>query len=65
MENEASRYELDDKALIELARAYKVKQLHLFGSAFTEDFTDESDIDIMVVFETGMFILILICLTLK
>jgi len=47
------RYELDDKALIELARAYKVKQLYLFGSVLREDFTDESDIDIMVVFETG------------
>lgn len=47
------RYELDEKALIDIAKKYKVKQLYLFGSVLREDFTDQSDIDIMVVFETG------------
>lgn len=35
----------------ELCRKYHVKTLHVFGSAVTDRFTDESDIDMLVLFE--------------
>lgn len=46
------KYEFDEKTLIELLKEYKVKQLYLFGSVLREDFNAQSDIDIMVVFDS-------------
>lgn len=46
------KYELNEKELIELAKQFKVKQLYLFGSVLREDFNAQSDIDIMVVFDS-------------
>jgi hypothetical protein len=46
------KYELEEKELIELAKQFKVKQLYLFGSVLREDFNAQSDIDIMVVFDS-------------
>lgn len=46
------KYELKEKELIELAKQFKVKQLYLFGSVLREDFNAQSDIDIMVVFDS-------------
>jgi len=36
--------------LIELCQRYKIKSLYLFGSANTEQFSNESDIDLLVTF---------------
>jgi len=42
---------IDEKVLAKLARQYKIHELGIFGSVLREDFSDESDIDIIVEFE--------------
>ncbi|MBP7962088.1 MAG: nucleotidyltransferase domain-containing protein [Caldilineaceae bacterium] len=37
-------------AISELCRRWNIRQLALFGSALGEDFTDSSDIDLLVMF---------------
>lgn len=39
--------------VVDLCRAYHVRRLALFGSIIREDFTPDSDIDILVEFECG------------
>ena len=40
-----------DKAQIEaICKRWKIKELSIFGSAIREDFTPESDVDVLVVF---------------
>ena len=39
--------------LAELCRRYYVRELSLFGSVLRDDFRDDSDIDVLVVFEPG------------
>jgi predicted nucleotidyltransferase len=48
-----SRLGVEDTALAEFCRKWKVSELSLFGSALREDFRPESDIDLLVVFEEG------------
>lgn len=43
--------DLHTKAIKKLCRQHKVKRLYAFGSVVSGDFTDESDIDLIVVFE--------------
>ena len=44
---------LEFKSEIErVCRTLPVKRLGLFGSAMTQDFTSESDIDVLVVFDS-------------
>jgi predicted nucleotidyltransferase len=45
--------EIPDEALAELCRRYDVRELALFGSALTDQFRPESDIDLLVEFEPG------------
>lgn len=40
-------------ALSELCRRYHVRRLALFGSVLRDDFTPESDVDVLVEFEAG------------
>ena len=37
--------------IAELCRAYHVRELSLFGSAVRDDFRDDSDLDMLVLFE--------------
>jgi uncharacterized protein len=39
-------------ALIDLCKQHKVKELYIFGSILTAKFTDSSDIDFLVQFDT-------------
>jgi predicted nucleotidyltransferase len=39
-----------------LCREYQVQELSLFGSVLRDDFHDESDIDLLVLFEPGAMI---------
>jgi len=40
--------DLHSKNFIALCKSHKVKELYIFGSAVTGNFTDESDIDLLV-----------------
>jgi uncharacterized protein len=44
--------QLPQQVLVELCQRWKIKTLYLFGSVLREDFRPDSDIDIMVEFET-------------
>lgn len=44
--------ELNMQRIIELCRRYKVKTLSVFGSILTDRFNDQSDVDLLVDFET-------------
>lgn len=44
------RLEKYKAAITKLCKAHKVKSLYAFGSVLTENFTDESDIDLVVDF---------------
>lgn len=37
----------------ELCRSHHIKRLSFFGSVLGKDFTDESDVDVLVEFEVG------------
>jgi len=39
--------------LAELCRRYHVRQMSLFGSVLRDDFRPDSDVDVLVEFETG------------
>lgn len=41
-------------ALQKLSKKWKVQELYIFGSAMTENFGPESDIDLLVVFQEGI-----------
>lgn len=42
---------IDENALFAVLKKYKIKELYLFGSVLREDFSANSDIDILVVFQ--------------
>lgn len=44
--------ELNIKKIIELCRAHKVKTLAVFGSILTDKFNENSDVDLLVNFDT-------------
>ena len=44
------KIELDEKILIELSHKYNIVELSLFGSILRDDFSEDSDIDILVEF---------------
>jgi predicted nucleotidyltransferase len=44
---------IPDKELAEICRRYYVRELSLFGSVLRADFRDDSDIDVLVEFEPG------------
>jgi predicted nucleotidyltransferase len=47
-----SRLGISDEALAEFCRKWKIERLELFGSALRDDFGDESDIDLLVTFQS-------------
>jgi len=46
------RISIDDIELIKIAKRNHISEIYLFGSVLREDFNQESDIDLMVVFDT-------------
>ena len=44
--------ELNLQRIIELCRKHKVKSLAVFGSILTDRFNDDSDVDLLIDFET-------------
>lgn len=42
---------INEKELIEIVKSFKIKEVYLFGSILREDFSESSDIDILVVFQ--------------
>lgn len=47
----AQKINIDREKLNDICRRYNVRRLALFGSVEREDFTDSSDVDILVEFE--------------
>lgn len=45
--------EVDQPSLTAIAERHQVKELALFGSVLRDDFTDSSDIDMLVTFQAG------------
>jgi uncharacterized protein len=46
-----ARIELPQEKIAEFCRRHRIKRLALFGSVLRDDFTDESDVDVLVEFE--------------
>ncbi len=46
-----SRIEVDEDQLAAICRKFHVQELALFGSVLRDDFSDDSDIDILVEYE--------------
>ena len=44
---------IPDEVLGRFCAKHRIRTLRLFGSALRDDFTDDSDIDLIVEFETG------------
>ena len=49
----AEKMAVDHDRIADFCRRWKVKELALFGSVLREDFTPESDVDVLVTFEPG------------
>ena len=49
----ASRLPIDHQAVAAFCRHHHVRRLALFGSVLRDDFTPESDVDVLVEFELG------------
>ncbi len=45
------RLEIPDREMEDLGRRWQVRELAVFGSVLRDDFRDESDIDMLVLFE--------------
>ena len=45
--------EIPEQAIAEFCRRHRMRRLSLFGSILRDDFTPESDIDVLVEFEPG------------
>lgn len=44
---------VDDRALAAFCRRHGIRRLALFGSVLRDDFTDDSDVDVLVEFAPG------------
>ncbi|MCX7598446.1 MAG: nucleotidyltransferase domain-containing protein [Armatimonadetes bacterium] len=53
------RLEFDKDKLAEFCRRNRIRRLCFFGSVLREDFTPESDVDVLVEFEAGARITLL------
>lgn len=49
----SSRLQLDREAVAAFCRRHHVRRLALFGSVLRDDFTPQSDVDVLVEFEPG------------
>jgi uncharacterized protein len=47
------RIEIPKEKIAEFCRRHRIRKLSLFGSVLRDDFTDDSDIDVLVEFEEG------------
>ena len=47
------RIDIDEERLTDFCMRWRINELALFGSALREDFGPESDLDILVTFESG------------
>ena len=47
------RIDIPDKKIVEFCRRHHIRRLALFGSVLRDDFTPDSDVDILVEFEPG------------
>lgn len=45
--------DIPDNKIAEFCRRHHIRRLALFGSVLRDDFTPDSDVDILVEFETG------------
>ena len=48
-----SQLNIPKEEIKRFCRKHHIRRLSLFGSALRDDFTDESDLDILVEFQTG------------
>jgi uncharacterized protein len=49
-----SKVPIPEDKLLDFCRRWKIVELSLFGSALREDFRPDSDVDLLVTFETGV-----------
>lgn len=47
----SEQLKLDEKWVADFCRKWRIRELSIFGSALREDFSKESDVDILVSFE--------------
>jgi predicted nucleotidyltransferase len=48
-----SRIDLPEERLAEFCRRHRIRRLSLFGSVLRDDFSESSDVDVLVEFERG------------
>lgn len=48
-----ARIEVPDDRIIDFCRRHHIRRLALFGSVLRDDFTPDSDVDVLVEFEEG------------
>lgn len=44
---------MDDEALTKFCQRHAIRRLSVFGSALSDDFRSDSDVDVLVEFDTG------------
>lgn len=44
---------IDDKTIYDIASKYNLKELSVFGSSIRDDFTESSDVDLVIVFKNS------------
>ena len=49
----SARIDIPREAIAEFCRRHRVRRLALFGSVIRDDFTPQSDVDVLVEFEPG------------
>ncbi len=47
------KIDIDTKALSEFCRKHHIRKMWLFGSVLRDDFSDDSDVDVLYQFEDG------------
>ena len=53
MTQSRARIEIPRERIADFCRRHRIRWLALFGSVLRDDFTDDSDIDILVEFSSG------------
>lgn len=49
----APRIQIDHKKITDFCRRYHIRRLSLFGSVLSDDFGEDSDVDVLYEFEPG------------
>jgi uncharacterized protein len=52
-----SRIEMPQDRIAEFCQRHRIRRLSLFGSALRDDFTPDSDVDLLIEFEEGATVL--------